>query len=467
MHRRRTFRTSRRSIQSPRNWDLKRFVLVLRADCFGVPFYAGWGATVDHIKGERRKEKRTVVDIFSAAYLHYSHYINPLTGGRGTINDVIEHLTRQRCSAVDNDFRFVLFGFSRWKHKHVLPFFRSFDPNNVLFADTAKEAIKAGVLKIGLPVKVVTWGYRGSMEAKKLADQLHTNVCRMEDGFVRSFGLGSDFIAPRSLVLDKGGLYFDPATNSDVVRMLNDGISVTSDMTARAFSLINLIQSYGITKYNVDPEASLGIKPADGQRVIFVPGQVESDASLTAGSPKFKSNYDLLAAVRSANPGAYIIYKEHPDVVAGNRGSESACERLSQLCDYIEVRASVLSCIDASHEVHTMTSLSGFDALLRGKHVVTYGIPFYSGWGLTQDMLGIPNRQRCCTLTELVIASLILYPRYWDHESESFVECETAVQRIIHQKLQGVPVEKRKAQTVRLRQVGRAVKYLREVTAAL
>ena len=61
-----------------------------------------------------------------------------------------------------------------------------------------------------------------------------------------------------------------------------------------------------------------------------------------------------------------------------------------------------------------MTSLTGFDALLRGKQVIVHGRPFYAGWGLTQDLLPVPRRQRYLSLDELVAGALLHYPLYWD-----------------------------------------------------
>jgi capsular polysaccharide export protein len=58
--------------------------------------------------------------------------------------------------------------------------------------------------------------------------------------------------------------------------------------------------------------------------------------------------------------------------------------------------------------------LSGFEALLRGRRVVTHGRPFYAGWGLTEDRDPPPRRGRRLSLDELVAAALILYPRYRD-----------------------------------------------------
>ena len=45
-------------------------------------------------------------------------------------------------------------------------------------------------------------------------------LIRVEDGFVRSVGLGSDFLPPASLVLDRRGMYFDPRTKSDLETLL-------------------------------------------------------------------------------------------------------------------------------------------------------------------------------------------------------------------------------------------------------
>jgi capsular polysaccharide export protein len=63
--------------------------------------------------------------------------------------------------------------------------------------------------------------------------------------------------------------------------------------------------------------------------------------------------------------------------------------------------------------VATITSLTGFEALLRGKAVTVFGRPFYAGWGLTDDV-DPPLRDRRLTLDELTAASLLFYPSYLD-----------------------------------------------------
>src|SRR5690606_40247816 len=113
-------------------------------------------------------------------------------------------------------------------------------------------------------------------------------------------------------------------------------------------------------------------------------------------------------------PDAFIVYKPHPDVASGNRKGRLALHEAQQWADHVEVHASVVSCIDACQVVVTMTSLTGFDALLREKHVVVHGRPFYAGWGLTEDKLPVLRRCRSRNLDELVACALLHYPLYWD-----------------------------------------------------
>jgi capsular polysaccharide export protein len=79
--------------------------------CFGVPWYAGWGVTDDRVKDSpawvRRTKKRTVDELFAAAYLHYMRYLNPFTHEVGTIFDVINWLVLQK-NMVKNQFKRVI-----------------------------------------------------------------------------------------------------------------------------------------------------------------------------------------------------------------------------------------------------------------------------------------------------------------------------------------------------------------------
>jgi capsular polysaccharide export protein len=84
----------------------------------------------------------------------------------------------------------------------------------------------------------------------------------------------------------------------------------------------------------------------------------------------------------------------------------------------------LLSSVD---EVHVLTSLAGFEALLREKSVTCYGQPFYAGWGLTADLVPPARRSRKLTLDQLVAGALILYPRYLSLETGALTTPERAL----------------------------------------
>jgi len=188
-------------------------------------------------------------------------------------------------------------------------------------------------------------------------------------------------------------------------------------LIARASALIDHLVSRGITKYNLRAPAPPLEFPTfefpPGRRHILVPGQVEDDLSVRLGGGDIRGNLDLLARVRAANPDAFILYKPHPDVEAGHRVGAIPDRLAGQFADRIIRDRSTAALFSQIDELHTLTSLAGFEALLRQLRVVVYGRPFYAGWGLTVDVTAV-HRGRRLTLEEFVAGALILYPRYLD-----------------------------------------------------
>jgi capsular polysaccharide export protein len=100
------------------------------------------------------------------------------------------------------------------------------------------------------------------------------------------------------------------------------------------------------------------------------------------------------------------------------------------LCDHIEEDAALAACLDVADEVHTMTSLVGFEGLLRGKRVVVHGQPFYAGWGLTESHNPHPRRTRTLTLDALCAGTLLRYPRYLNRTSGRFTTPEIVIDQL-------------------------------------
>lgn len=234
-------------------------------------------------------------------------------------------------------------------------------------------------------------------------------LVRIEDGFLRSVGLGADLVRPLSWVFDQRGIYYDATRPSDLEYLLQHA-EMDQDLLERAARLRTRVVQNGLTKYNVGQKRWL--RPDAANYVILVVGQVESDASLRFGAPEMATNMGMLQEVRKANPDAWLVYKPHPDVVAGLRASGAQEDGAAAWCDEVVIDASMGDLLFSVDEVNVLTSLAGFEALLRGKRVVCHGQPFFSGWGLTVDKLPHERRTRRLSLDGLVAATLILYPTY-------------------------------------------------------
>ncbi|WP_181925858.1 capsular polysaccharide biosynthesis protein [Cupriavidus taiwanensis] len=378
--------------------------------CFGNPWYSGWGQTDDRHKDAdairvRRGVRRTVSELFAAAYLVYARYVNPVSGKVTDIFDTISWILRNRQISEASQGSLYCVGMSFWKRSIVKPFL-SVPGNRLYFAKALKES---SLNRLGEDARIVLWGRQNSSLAVS-ARNAGIPITRLEDGFIRSSGLGSDLYAPLSVCVDDNGIYYDPESGSDLERLLNSHEFEDEQLT-RARSLIARLLELKISKYNVG--VSFEVSPdAKGRRILLVPGQVEDDESIRTGSPIVFRNRDLLSMVRKNNPDAWIIYKPHPDVVAGNREGRVADRDLLSLANEVVLYGSISDCIAAVEEVHTMTSQSGFEALLMGKAVHCYGAPFYAGWGLTVDHVYIPHRCRDLSIQELVYIALCRFPRY-------------------------------------------------------
>lgn len=281
--------------------------------------------------------------------------------------------------------------------------------------------------------RLLTWGSRDYDRLRALAERRRLTLLRMEDGFIRSIGLGSDLTVPGSLVVDAQGLYYDPSQPSDLETLL-ESRQFTDLELARAKALRERIVAAGISKYNSVPDRPYRPGARDSQTIVLVPGQVEDDASVIYGSPVLRSNWALLEAVRSRLPQAYIVYKPHPDVVSGNRRGRLPNSKHLPF-DELVTDVPIGRCLEVADELHTMTSLVGFEALLRDKRVVAHGQPFYAGWGLTEDMLPHPRRTRRLQLSELVAGALLAYPRYFHFRKLAFCTAEELIAEMERQRL--------------------------------
>ncbi len=383
---------------------------------FGAPFYAGWGLTLDEFPVQRRQRTLTRAQLFAAASLLYPKWYDPFTDSLCSFETAAENLAAEARAWREDRIGWVASGMRLWKREPLQRVFGSQRP--IIFEDDPAKA----------RATARPWMVWASKATVGQAD-----AARVEDGFLRSRGLGAQLVPPLSLVVDTAGIYYDASGPSRLETLIADRAILRPDQQQRIDALLQKITAHGINKYNLGgglPELPTGHR-------ILVVGQVEDDASLTLGGGDITTNADLLAEARRQNPEAILIYKPHPDVEAGLRDSAPLDE---DLADVIARHADAHGLLSAVDEVWTMTSLLGFEALLRGVPVTTLGVPFYAGWGLTRDLARVPPRRRAEPgLSGLAHAALIDYPRYIHPETGAPCPVEAAVDWLIAHEGQHMP----------------------------
>ena len=263
----------------------------LPVHCFGRPFYAGWGATLDDAAVASRGALRTPEEIFAAACLLATKYFDPFTGREGAFEQACALLAEWRRRNETNKTISAVVGVSFWKRRRIRDLLSSTEGAPV-FARRPSTAVAIARKRGGA---VAFWTSREPPELSALARQSQVPLIQIEDGFLRSVGLGADFIPGLSIVADRQGIYFDPSKPSDFETLMNETV-FDQALLDRARRLAGELARRGVTKYNVGG-ALPRIDAPVGVRRIFVPGQVEDDRSVLLGGAGVLGNLDLLKRV--------------------------------------------------------------------------------------------------------------------------------------------------------------------------
>ena len=376
--------------------------------CHAAGRFAGCGLTIDDPAIPARP-RMSIEALAAATLIDRVAYRDPFTGAAIDAEAAVALLKFWRAGIVANRGVAAGAGIASWKRREVEAMLYAGGDRPFRFCPNAASAVQAATAEGG---GVAVWPSRAPAGLTDAAAAAGVPLYRVEDGFVRSVGLGAACHPPLSIVMDRTGLYYDPTGPSDLETILATA-DFPPELTARADALAAFIVRAGISKYAAGhgPAADL----PRGVRTVLVTGQVEDDLSVRLGGGGVTGNLDLLRRVRAAEPGAFIVFKPHPDVEAGLRPGHVPDGDALAYADRIVRDVAMPAMLAAVDSVHVLTSLAGFEALLRGCEVVTHGVPFYAGWGLTRDLAAVPQRRgRALTLPQLVAGALILYPRYLD-----------------------------------------------------
>lgn len=326
-----------------------------------------------------------------------------------------------------------VFNVAKWKR----PILKKYFPQYKLRFLAVKDSVYDKHHAINLSPRPIflVWGMIQPDDLDDYANEFSIPIYRIEDGFIRSIGLGSSHVLPHSLCIDHKSIYFNSFHESELEHLLsNYDFDSDKNFIKRSNNCLELIKKYSISKYNEKRTdvASMLYGPKTTKRVLVL-GQVEDDQSLLYGCESIRTNAELVKIAYDENPTAQIIFKTHPDVLSGNRRDISSVNDIKKYAEIIPLNVSLKDALHDVDHVYTQTSLGGFEALIYGIKVTTIGAPFYSGWGITDDRLKIERRNRKLSLEKIFYAAYILYPKYYDPVNKSNSNLEDTLNRFIEE----------------------------------
>ena len=255
------------------------------------------------------------------------------------------------------------------------------------------------------------WGYKKSgLEAMEMPKWL-----LLEDGFIRSVGLGVHGYYAFSIVEDDAGMHYDASKETRIEKILKTyDFKNDEKLLQSAHDAIELIKKYKISKYNLSPlTLPESVKKSKKKKVLII-AQTAGDNSLIYGRAYEFEPKDIILSALEENEGADVFVKVHPDVLTGKRKSSIDVELAKKYCKVITKNSNPIMLLEEFDKIYTQTSQMGFEAAFLGKEVITLGMPFYAGWGITQDKLTNNRRKRKLTPLEIFAGAYILYSSYYN-----------------------------------------------------
>lgn len=264
-----------------------------------------------------------------------------------------------------------------------------------------------------------------------LRDAVRKNIPKIfiEDGFLRSIDIYTKEPGI-SLLVDDVGIYYDARYPSRLENLLNSERKLTDQELGRARSVMEKILRTRITKYNMAPCYVPNVGRT-GKRKILVIDQAYQDYSITCGLASDKTFFDMLEAAIRENPGSDILVKTHPESARGGRNGYY--DRLNDGANVYRFTDAInpICLLQYVDKVYCVTTQMGFEALICEKKVVTFGMPFYGGWGLTDSRVQCPRRIKKRTVEEVFFFAYIEYSRYMNPRTGKMCEIEEAIDYLV------------------------------------
>ena len=302
--------------------------------------------------------------------------------------------------------------------------------NSVIHADSLAEDIYVDLF--------MNWGVSETEKKVKQISKSNAygkDLLIVEDGFIRSCNIGLSNEPGLSVILDTQTAYYDAREASYLEDKLNSDEVISDADIERAKENIKSITENRVSKYNHAPDVA--VKIGKNKKKILLIDQRYGDMSVEAGLANEKSFEKMLLDAINNYPEYDILLKRHPDATIGGKSSYYSDGRVGFTKNIdnvflIDYDINPYALFDIVEKVFCVTSGMGFEALLAGKEVHVYGLPFYSNWGLTIDKVDLPRRKQTRTLEDVFFYSYILCSRYFDPVHKKGGEIEDVIRYIVN-----------------------------------
>lgn len=261
-------------------------------------------------------------------------------------------------------------------------------------------------------IAVAGWGHKPTAkEAMQKAREWNLPYWALEEGFIRS-------ISPEepsySLIVDPVGIYYNANQPSLLEDIIKKGID--KDLLNRGEEFLRMVLKHRISKYNNYKPLPEGYFPRHENRVLII-DQTYSDMSVVLGRADSDTFVNMFHHAVREHPKATIYIKVHPLVIAGKKKGYLYPHILKSRLAKNRVRFIVenfnpLDIVENFSTIYTVSSQMGFEGVLMGRKVVCFGMPFYAGWGITEDIQSCERRGIKRSVLEVFTCAYLVYTSY-------------------------------------------------------
>lgn len=259
---------------------------------------------------------------------------------------------------------------------------------------------------------IAGWGLK--RDGRQRAERAGVPYLALEDAFLSRIAAPESEVGLLSVIADPVGVYYDASRPSYVEELIAAAPSPESE---RASRLMTAMRAHNLGKFNAAPDAGETFPWGARRPLVVVVDQIAGDFSIAGGGCAADDFARMTEAALDENPGADVVLRLHPyDGVGGRTGHLQAVADRYKL-PTLRQDLTWMSIAKRAARVYVATSNAGLETLIAGAAVTCFGVPFYGGWGLTDDRTATPRRTARPSLEALVDAVYFQYAAYWDLEA--------------------------------------------------